>query len=155
MKEKKVFIANEDTVVFACPECDHSKRVDVSEYKRNVNTTRVENVCGNCGHVYTVILERRKFYRKYTRLAGKFIHEGLEWKMEVIDLSMTGMKFSTKRLDELNIGDRLVVVFVLDDETKTVITRKGVIREIFGDSVGLEFRGEYKGDDPLKRYLFT
>lgn len=140
MKERKVFITDDNKFIIVCPVCQKQETVSASEYKDANQAVRMNYKC-KCGHVHSVLLERRKFYRKETRLPGVCIGE--ENSMEGIlvkDLSLIGMKFEIEnKQDFISVGKKLFVEFFLDDEQKTLVRKEVVIKIISGSLIGAEF----------------
>ena len=139
MEEKKVFMNEKNIATFVCPKCQKIKTADVSEYKDIDRAVRVKCRC-SCRHSYSVLLERRKYYRKMTDLPGVYLFEG-EYRtpMTVKDLSRNGLKFELKGKRHLMVGDTLFVEFPLDDGKKTFIRKEIVIKMVTGRLIGAEF----------------
>ena len=140
MTERKVFMNSENIATFVCPECQRIKNADVSKYKEINKAVRVKCRC-SCGHTYTVLLERRRFYRKEARLSGSYLFgpRQIRAPMMVKDLSRTGLRFEMKIKRELKIGDKITVEFQLNDANKTLVKKESVIRSIVDPYVGVEF----------------
>jgi len=140
MKEYRVFVNDEGMAIFTCPNCETANPADVQKFKHIRSSVRLKVRCV-CGHTYKAILERRRFYRKLVSLAGTFSLESRPGKegMEVVDVSMTGLKFKPKSRISLKSDDRIAMEFRLDDAHATPIQRKGVIRSVAGNVVGVEF----------------
>lgn len=139
--EKKVFMTSDNMATFVCPKCEKAKTVDVSQYKNINKAVRVKCRC-TCRHTYTVLLERRKHFRKKTKLFGQYYfgspkNRGL---MTVTDISRTGLKFEVSVTPHFKIGDTLFVDFELDDSHKTLIKKEVIVRSINGLRIGVEFR---------------
>lgn len=150
-EERKVFITKENKATFVCPKCQRMHTGDVSEYKDIDRAVRIKCKCG-CGHVYSVLLERRKYYRKKTDLPGVYIFGEFRTPMRVRDISRTGLKFELKGKRHLMPGDKLVVEFPLNDEKKTFIQKEIVIKTVNGLLVGTEFC-EVTPGDPMDKAI--
>jgi hypothetical protein len=89
---QSVFFKDEYKAVFTCPECTKSKTVDFSKVLFKTNKISLKVKCP-CGHIFPVIIERRKFYRKETNLSGVFMLENnsKELPMTVTNISRSGM----------------------------------------------------------------
>ena len=68
---EKVYITSKQMAKFVCPNCEKSKTVNVSQYADLDKIVKVNVKCP-CGHMYTTILEKRKKYRKETKLHGSY-----------------------------------------------------------------------------------
>ncbi len=105
-----------------------------------------------CVHYYTVMLDRRKFYRKSTDLPGVYScqktnlsgsHKS-EYKddrgfMRVTDISRSGLKIRVNGAQTFLPGDRLYVEFNLDDRARSYIKKSVIVRSLQGQCVGMEF----------------
>jgi len=138
--EQKVFINNDNMATFVCPKCRKSTTADVSEYKDINKAVRIQHTCA-CGHSHTVLLERRKFYRKDVDIPGTYTVKGnsVAKAMTVKDLSRSGLKFELHEKEDLKVGDRISVAFRLDNPQKTLIEKDVEIRTISDLNVGTEF----------------
>ena len=146
---EKVFISDDNVAVFICPACKQPKRVDVSKYQNIEKASRIKCKCP-CGHTYTVILEKRKFYRKKTRLPGVYVNftsnfgndfceEIGRGSLMITDLSRTGMQFRFTTEQNFKPGDKLMIEFYLDDQQKTFVKKTVFIKNINGLEIGAEF----------------
>jgi c-di-GMP-binding flagellar brake protein YcgR len=112
-----------------------------------------------CGHVYSVLLERRKYFRKQTNLAGDcyFGTKKNRTPITVKDISRVGLKFELERNEKLNIGDVVSVEFRLDDRHSSKIKKDVRVRKISGQIIGGEFVNldpTSSADKALGFYLF-
>lgn len=153
---QSVFVNKENKAIFTCPKCAKSKTADVSTLVMEKKKLSVRVKCP-CGNIYSVALERRKYYRKKTRLPGVFILEQnhKEYFMAVTNLSRFGLQFYSSESDKLKVGDRIGVEFRLDDKTRSLIRKKVIIRRIEGNVVGSEFSSPDEFDKVLGFYLFN
>jgi hypothetical protein len=152
--KQPVFVNSENKAVFTCPKCTKAKTVDISNL---VNEKKDIKVKCSCGHVYPVVLERRKFYRKKTSLPGIFILEqnDKEYAMTVTNISRFGLEFNSSESEKLNVGDRIGVEFRLDDKSRSLIRKKIIIRKIEEKTAGAEFCFPDEYDKALGFYLFN
>lgn len=155
----RVFISSKGTATFICPQCQKAKLVDVSKYVDCDRKVRVNVKCP-CGHSYRAILEKRKQYRKKTNLPGTYSHivDGRKVRkgwMTVRDVSATGFKLELTSETALSVGDHLEVEFRLDDAPRTLITKRVVIRNIRGRTVGTEFPATETAGKALGFYLLN
>lgn len=140
-KVKKVFINNDNMATFVCPKCKKQTTADVAEYKDIDKAVRIQHTC-SCTHSQTVLLERRKFYRKNVHIEGTYMlaEKGPRARpMVVRDVSRSGLKLELKEKDSLEVGDRLVVDFILDNPQKTAIRKEVIVKTVFSKYVGTEF----------------
>ena len=92
-----------------------------------------------CKHSFSVILERRKYFRKEVKLAGSIIHKKTKAPFTVTDLSRYGLKITMFRKIDLEIGDRLHIEFTLDDKNRSVVFKDVVVKNIHNKEAGVEF----------------
>ncbi|OQX21950.1 MAG: hypothetical protein BWK80_31755 [Desulfobacteraceae bacterium IS3] len=149
MKERKIFVTDDNKFIIVCPICQKEENVSVSEYKDANQPSRIRHKC-KCGHTHQLLLERRKFYRRETCLHGVCIGEKNSTEgMLVKDLSLIGMKFEIEnKQDFISVGKKLFVEFFLDDEQKTLVRKEVVIKIVSGSLIGAEFCGA-EPDDPM------
>jgi predicted RNA-binding Zn-ribbon protein involved in translation (DUF1610 family) len=136
-KIHKFFVNNENLVTFRCPKCGVSKTVDATKLK--VASTRLKITC-KCGETFRGEIEFRKYYRKSVKLFGKYLHlsSPKRGEMIVVDLSMTGLGFTSSSPHGLKAGDHLDVFFKLDNKLRSDIRLKVVVRNVRGLFVGAE-----------------
>jgi hypothetical protein len=152
--KQTVFVNSENKAVFTCPKCTKAKTVNVSNLVNEKKEVKVKCVCG---HIYPVILERRKFYRKKTSLPGIFMLEEnkKEYSMTVTNISRFGLEFKSSESEKLKTGDLVGVEFRLDDKSRSLIRKKIIIRKIEEKTVGAEFWVPDEFDKALGFYLFN
>ncbi len=130
---------DENMATFVCPKCELARTVDMAKYKDIKRAVKVRARC-KCGHQYTVLLERRKFYRKTTDLKGYIYGESeSKGRMVVKDLSRFGLKFELESKRLLYEGDLLMVEFELDDGHRTLIKKEVRVKSISASLIGAEF----------------
>ena len=159
---QKVFITDQDKATIICPKCNLSTTTDASQYKKINKEVRLKINC-KCGHSYSILLERRKQFRRETNLTGKYLFHsssGAEKKGSLIvrNISRSGLKLELKLMPDLKIGSELSVEFNLDDKHGTLIKKEVIIKMITGPFVGAmfsSFDASEPGDKALGFYLFT
>ena len=147
----RVYISKNNTATFVCPNCENTTTADVTRYAKMDKTVRVNIKC-RCGHGFQAVLEKRRRYRKPTRLPGTYTHQrpdGHEDKgiMQVVDISSSGLKLKLNVGRAFNVGDKIRVEFNLDDPQHTPIDKVVIVKNVSKDYVGVAFR-EREGDDP-------
>ncbi len=158
----KVVVGEDNLAAMVCPVCDFLVIEDVSPHFSNAkNSVQAQFRC-KCGHTYSVFLERRKYYRKSTKLSGVFNPSRMDRGMTVLDLSRSGLKFTTNRSHDIGVGDELYVEFELDDRERSKVLRKIEVKSVEGEVIGGAFiRSEkpttitnylyFEKDDPAER----
>lgn len=154
---EKVFITSQNTAKFVCPNCQKSRVADVSKYSNLNKEIKIRVKC-LCGNKFTVLLERRKQYRKETNISGSFIHyidskatgRGL---ITICDLSLTGLKFKVDYEHLFSVDDVLEVRFLLDNPQRTLMHKKVIVKNINMPYVGSGFPIMEREDKELGCYL--
>lgn len=175
-QNNKLFVNREGKTTFTCPQCSRSKSIDVSGYIKKKKAIRVKCKC-TCGYTGVFLLDRRDQYRKKTSLLGAYFLNreeikasdlpGIDYfyhdiennkKIEVTNLSRTGLRLRTKEPHKLNLGDIITVDFFIDDKEKSFISKKVKVMNIDEKNVGAEFCSLAPSDKAFKAinfYLFN
>ena len=154
MLPHKVFVDEDDKVVLACPQCGNTKRVNLSSLK-GYNKKNLKVKC-TCSSHFAVSLEYRKYRRKKTNLEGTYeiLSKGSKKDlMQVANLSIGGIGFSTRSFGTVSVGDRMKLSFTLDDKKQSEVEKEVVVRHVFGNYVGCEFIDTSQHDSNLAFYL--
>ena len=132
MNIKKIYANESGQGTLICEKCGKTKTIDLLEFK---NIGKPLKVKCECGHVFFVRIEARKFYRKSTNLVGEYVKvsrdtsQGLErGTMTVEDLSRTGLGFRSKKNHNICVKDVISVSFILDDSKHSEINKSAVVR---------------------------
>ena len=83
---------------------------------------------------------------------GRQVEGGL---MTVKDLSTSGLKIQVNTEHNCIVDDILQVEFYLDDNHRTLIRKKVVVRNVVGSKIGTEFAPTEAIDKALGFYLFS
>ena len=157
----KIYINEDNTAVFVCPECQKTSIKDVGKYASQNTIPRLKAKC-TCGHSYEVFLEKRKKFRKPADLPGtyKYTPENMSTPeytgtMTVKDLSYTGLRIKLQLMPRFKVGEMLWVEFRLDDANRSVIKKKVIVKNMKGLSAGLEYSSPQNHDSVLGFYLFN
>jgi hypothetical protein len=155
--DQTVFISNNNTATFRCPECGKAKTSDVSQYAVTDQKITVNCTC-TCGHRFRCRLEKRKQYRKGADLPGKFTLLGQDGPadtglVKVVDISTTGLKLKMTVPRAFPVGAKLLVEFRLDDRKRTPMEKRVIVRNVSGPFVGAAFHPNEPDDPALGFYL--
>ena len=159
VQAQKVFISNNNTATFVCPQCGNVSTANVAKYAAIDKKVTVNCKC-NCGHHFKVSLEKRRQYRKETDLPGTYYHRMPNGEMDkgimrVVDISSKGLKLRLNVERKFEIGEQLRVEFHLDDKRRTPINKDVIVRNVKKNLVGTSF-APTEGDDPsLGFYLMS
>jgi len=110
--------------------------------------------------MFTVDLEFRKRIRKPTSLRGTYKNnsqKGRQGNIRVINVSVSGLEFSTLDIANFKEGDELSLNFTLDDEHRSEVRKDATVRNVRTKSVGCEFvgSGNLAFDGPLGYYIMS
>lgn len=156
-----VFVADNNIATLVCPECNTSKNADVTKYKNLEKLVRLKIKC-TCGSSYSVMLERRRHYRKKTDLPGTYVYTtavGQQQKgpMTVTEISRGGLRLKVMVLPKFKVGATFHVEFHLDDKHQTLIKKKVTAKMLTDHFIGAEFcsiDSSDSSDKALGFYLF-
>lgn len=149
--DEKAYITRDNTAIFACSACNRQHIVDVSKYLDLPQKSRVKVTC-KCGHSWTALLEKRRYFRKEVKFPGKYTvrtkgKQVFEGNLTVVDLSRRGLKVELHDKRKFEVGDWLEVEFRLDNRPRTLVKRMTTVKNIFGLNLGLSFP-DHKHEDP-------
>lgn len=154
MTTPTVFVTPEQTATFACESCGNSNTKDVSKFVRHKARVRLKYKC-KCGHIFSVILERRRVIRKEVRLKGVLTQNRKQYPGVITDLSPNGIRFETLGKALIKEDNRAEVKFTLDNPNRSEVRRHIRIRNAFSEySFGCEFEDTEHFDDLGKYFLF-
>jgi c-di-GMP-binding flagellar brake protein YcgR len=150
---EKVFINSQNIATFICPICKKSRSADVSKLSKADSAININCKC-NCGHTFYTTLERRRFFRKDIELSGMFYlgTDYMKLSVTIIDISRSGLKIKLNTSHSFQIGDEILVEFILDDAEKSVVSKKIIVKSINGAILGVEFKSP-EHYDKLGSYL--
>jgi hypothetical protein len=146
---EKVFVNNEDVAIFRCPACGLTKTANVGRYKKANGAVKVNYKC-SCGNARTVLLERRGAFRKKVEFSGTFLLEGkgIGGLMTVVDISKTGLRIRMSLKHNIQVGEKLMLEFQLDNAQKSRIRREVVVKHVINDyQMGVAFLSTDHYDD--------
>lgn len=151
----KTYIRPDKTAVLTCPHCNLQRIIDTASFKDHKFRLKVRCSCKN---VYTAIIEFRKRIRKRTHLRGTYINHSQKDKrgnLIVLNVSVSGLEFSSVDIQNFKVEDELTIQFTLDDEHRTEVRKQAIIRDIRTKSIGCEFpgSGDYAFDGDLGFYI--
>jgi hypothetical protein len=162
---QRVFVKTDDTATIDCPECRLAKTVVVGKFRSVRHTIKAR--C-TCGHSFTVSLDFRRYYRKNTKLEGRYETQREEvdprfrketnlagtYSMQVTNLSCGGLQFSTHVRHALEVGQQIRITFTLDDKKQTEISKLVIMQSITNNIIGCRFAGDAPLEQALRFYLF-
>ena len=141
------------TYAVTCADCE--KQLELSDSQLPQRGQQLEMWCP-CGNVFHLVCERRRFIRKTVQLDGYLVPSDEDRKehdnIEVIDVSLGGLRFISQRVD-IEVGDALTVCFFLDGVAMKWMEQEIVVRNVQdGHTIGAEFTDQTYNAD-LDLYL--
>jgi hypothetical protein len=135
---QRIYLNDNDDGTIVCPDCEKSKIMNLARYKTSHMPIKVK--CG-CGCLFKIIIESRKFYRKETHLFGEYKNRKTNDTGSIIvdDVSITGLHFTTKIDNNINIGDILDIKFTLDNTLQSEIFKIAIVKRVKEHSIGVEY----------------
>lgn len=141
MGAKKFYITREDVVAITCPGCGGMNRMPLEKFKAKPFGLKVK--CP-CGHIFAIDVICKRAYRKETKLAGSYKRpagKGTWLDMKVLNVSKTGIAFSTPDIADIKRGDRCKVKFALNDAKRSEIESVVIVRNKDESCMGCQFVG--------------
>lgn len=150
---EKIYVNDDNFATILCPICKNIRVVDVSKIVTNKKIINIRCKC-KCGNIFNSVLERRKNYRKDIKFNGNCYlnNEDLKISIQVTDISKSGIKFEHNSKYNFSIGEELHIDFFLDDPDRSLIVKVVIIRSVFNNKIGAEFKSP-EHYDKLGSYL--
>ena len=150
-----VFLDEKNEATFLCRNCGNVAIRDISSVIHAQTAVRVKCKC-KCGHLFRVLVDRRRSYRKIVKLLGMCLYVKCSGHIKrrlitILDISSTGLQFSIYGRPEFKLRDKIIVQVRLDDRDNTEMKGKGLVRRIRSNKVGIEF---ISNDHPGKLSLY-
>jgi PAS domain-containing protein len=157
---QRVFVREDGLILLTCPHCGSQESVTSARFEMLGNAVTVHCACGK---QFAAVLEKRRSVRKAVQLEGFFTvtsehgpddARGSIWgPMVVKNLSKSGLRFSTPRVNLIHPGDLLMARFNLNNSTKALIHKKALVVSIQKNEVGCRFEGADEYDITLGFYF--
>lgn len=156
-KRQKVFVDQEGVATLKCPSCSlqRATRVDPAAI-REKNARDSCMVRCTCQTRFAVKLEFRRGFRKPTNLSGEYIclpkgkTRGI---LKVVNVAEHGFGLEVLDTTQFKIGDKLLVLFNLDDTRTTLIEKSAVVQFVKENYIGCKFLGSLPLGNALKGFL--
>jgi len=163
-----VYVDSHNSATVICPHCRIRYKVNAGKVTTRGRSSKLR--C-KCKHAFSVFFEYREhprrdldgegYYRtiKEVHVRGQYrtlpTSEGFT-DMLVRNISRSGIGFVVPTGHELNIGDKVEVMFTLDDADQTRIERSAVVRRLAeGNYIGCEFMDVGHFDEATGFYVIT
>ena len=151
----KTYVRPNNRAVLICPYCGQWRTISADPFRGEKHKLKVKCFCKE---TFKVFLEFRKEVRKEKFLRGgsciDHSQKGSRCDIVIIDISVTGLAFSSLDAPTLRIDDELGVEFSLDFGKGPNIKRDVIVKNIRHKRVGCEF--ELSGgafDSQLEYYV--
>ena len=135
-----VHIRDGNSATLICPGCGLVRQVSVARFRNDRHTLSVR--C-RCGHVYNVLLDFRRHFRKPTSLAGTYVSRDPAGPgggvIRIVNISRSGVGFTVSGRHRIEPGQELQIEFQLTDRNKSVLKKPAVVRTVQDNTVGCEF----------------
>ena len=148
----KFYVNDTNKTTIICPNCGFAKTIDTTNFKETQK--RLKANC-KCGEAFKFTLEFRKYYRKDVKLPGEYsiIEKKEKGEIVVLNLSLSGVQFTSFRPHQILAGDTLELKFVLDNSARTEIRRSAKVMWVRDRDVGAQFIGQKTSEKDLSFYL--
>lgn len=135
---EKFYVDENNQARINCSKCGLKKNLDVTKFK---DTHKKLKAKCKCGENFRLTLDYRKHYRKKVQLPGEcFIREKDERDdILIIDVSMSGVNFTTFKPHNFSIGDTVELSFTFDNPMRTKVREPVKIKRIIGRNIGAEY----------------
>ena len=135
-----IHIRDNNAATLVCPACGLVRQIAVAKFRNDRHTLAIR--C-RCGHVYSVLLDFRRHFRKPTSLAGTYVSRDPAGPgggvIRILNLSRSGVGFTVSGRHRILPGQELQIEFQLTDRNRTVIKKQAVVRTVQENTVGCEF----------------
>ena len=153
-KVAKTYVRPDNTAVLTCTHCGIQKVVKADLFMGRKHKIKIK--CG-CQKVFIVNLEFRDRVRRKTYLKGTYINHSQgnrSGDFTTLDISVTGLAFSSLDVKNFKEGDEISLAFTLDDVHQTEIKKKAIVRNVRQHVIGCEFeKTEEPSGSPLGQYV--
>jgi len=160
LDQQTVFLRDDGLILLTCPYCGIQEAVSMAQFQKLGNAIQIQCPCRKR---FAAVLEKRRAHRKAVQLEGYFTiagefgpndTKGSIWgPMMVRNLSKTGLRFFSRRVDLIRPGDYLMVRFNLDNSNRALIHKQVEVISIQDQEVGCRFKGADQYDITLGFYF--
>jgi c-di-GMP-binding flagellar brake protein YcgR len=151
---KKVYVNEKNRITIICPECGNVKVADAEQYTFEMGDRNIDITCDKCEAHFTVFIDFRRYYRKKVQLQGIIYNLDEKFcKITIENISRSGVGFTIEGVFSVELDEQIDVQFTLDDNDKTFIRKRAVVRYIADNVIGAEFIELQKFGKELGFYL--
>jgi len=148
-------LKTDGTAIVECPGCQRKFKIKAPALEEIAKGYKISGKCP-CGESFIIYFDRRRNPRLDLELSGAYHHDKHQYRglITVRDISLSGIGIELNTERTMLQGDRVTLRFNLNDEHKSFIDKKAVIRRKQRKTYfGLEFEAETSSIDPLYSYL--
>ncbi|MBM9537778.1 PilZ domain-containing protein [Desulfobulbus alkaliphilus] len=152
----KAHVRTNGTATLICPACGAVRNVSAERFRhgRHVITARCR-----CRHVYNILLDFRRHYRKKTNLPGTYeiLSEGGVGGgiIHIINISRGGLGFTVSGLHRIEKDQLLLVEFQLNDKKQSVLKKRATVKSVQQNVIGCQFMEDAAMEKALGFFLQT
>ena len=150
----KVHVRDNNTATLICPSCSTVKHLSA---ERLLHARHTVSVRCRCQHVFSVLFDFRRHFRKQTSLAGTYVVTsdggfggGI---IHINNISRGGLGFTVSGLHRIEIGQELLIEFQLNDRKRTHLKKQAVVRSVRQNAIGCQFKDKTDMDRDLGFFL--
>lgn len=159
-----------------CLHCLRVYSVSIDELEESSRIFKIKGTAAlyvykcQCNAVFNVQLDFRKIFRRDSELSGfyceltknnfetrKTLSDHSEYRLvfncTIKNISADGIGINTYGKHNIKIGDRLLLIFMLDNGSQSLIEKKVMVRVIHNNYVGCEFYPTDKNDAKIGFYI--
>lgn len=149
-----VHVRDNNAATLICPACNTVKHIAVSKFQHSRHTLSVR--C-RCQHVFNVLLDFRRHFRKQISLPGTYIitsEGGVGGGLiHINNISRGGLGFTVSGLHRIEQGQEILLEFQLNDRKKTALRKQAVVRSVRQNAIGCQFKESTELDKALGFFL--
>lgn len=152
----KAHVRANGTATLICPACSAVRNIAAKQFrdKQHLITVRCR-----CQHVYSILLDFRRHYRKKTDLPGTYeilsergVSGGI---IHIINISRSGLGFTVSGLHRIEKDQLLLIEFQLNDKKQNIIKKRATVKSVRQNSIGCQFVEDAAMEKTLGFFLRT
>lgn len=139
MATTKAYVRANNTATIVCPKCGTAKTISTQQIKNRRHKFKIR--C-RCQHVFDVLIDFRRHYRKSISLTGNYLilRNGQGGGvMHICNISLSGIGFTVSGLHPLRKNQLIGVDFQLNDKKLTVVKKKALVVNVVNNQIGCQF----------------
>jgi hypothetical protein len=150
----KVHVRDNNTATLICPACGFVRHISAAKLLHARHTLSIR--C-RCQHVFTVLFDFRRHFRKPTSLPGTYVitSEGGVGGgiIHINNISRGGLGFTVSGLHRIEKGQELMIEFQLNDRKRTPLKKQAVVKSVQHNAIGCQFKDRTELERDLGFFL--